>query len=128
MAVNYSTAVKTDRMQAVVDAIDGGAGAGTLEICTAAYASVLAIITLNDPCGTVSNGVITFSGTPLSDASANATGTAALARFKDSNGTVCVDDLTVGTGSEDVVLDNTSINTGQTVTISSASLTHAADT
>jgi hypothetical protein len=30
----------------------------------------------------------------------------------------------VGTGSEDIVLDSTSITTGQTVTISSATISH----
>lgn len=125
MAVTYTTAVKTARMTAVRDQIDGGAGAGVLQIGTAGMATVLAEITLNDPSGTVSGAVLTLSGFPKSDTSANATGTAASARIRDSSGTDVITGLTVGTSGSDINLDNTSINTGQTVTINSATITHA---
>lgn len=125
MAVTYTTAVKTARMNAVKDQIDAGAGAGKLEIGTTGMASVLATITLDDPCGTVTNGVLTFSGTPLSDTSADAGGTAAAARIRDSNNTDVVTGLTVGTSGTDIILDSTSITAGQTVTINSATITHA---
>lgn len=126
MAVNYSTTVKNDRLTVVVNAIDAHATLpGTLEICTTAYASVLAVITLNDPCGTVSAGVLTFDVTPVpEDSAANATGTAAIARIKDGSGTVVLDGLTVGTGSENIVLNTTSIVTNDIVQITSASITH----
>lgn len=126
MAVNYSSGLKDTRMTAVRDAIDAGAGAGYLEICTASYALVLATITLADPSGTISGGVLTFSGTPLSDTSADNTGTAAVARIKDSNGNIIVSGLTVGTSGTDIVLNSTSITAGQQVTLNSATLTHAA--
>lgn len=61
MAVTYSATVKDNRMTQVLNAIDGGSGAGYIEICSAAYASVLATITLSDPCGSVSEGVLTFT-------------------------------------------------------------------
>lgn len=126
MSVTYSTATKSARMTAVVNQIDAGAAAGVLQIGTTGMATVLAEITLNDPCGTVTNGVLTFSGFPKSDTSANATGTAAAARIRDSNGVDIITTLTVGTSATDIILDNTSINTGQTVTINSATITHAA--
>lgn len=127
MAVNYSTALKTTRMQAVADAIDGDVGAGTLEICSAAYASVLAVLTLADPCGTVSGAVLTFDTTPaIEDASANATGTAAIARIKDNSGDIIVQGLTVGTSGTDIILTSTSITAGQLVQITSATITHSA--
>lgn len=126
MAVTYAADVKNDRMTAVVNQIDAGAGAGKLEIGTAGMATVLATITLGDPCGTVSGGVLTFSGFPRSDTSADDTGVAAAARIRDSDNNDCVTGLTVGTSGTDVILDNTSINAGQTVTINSATLTHAA--
>lgn len=124
MAVTYSTAVKTARMTAVRDQIDGGAGAGKLEIGTANMASVLATITLADPCGSVANGVLTLT-MPQSDTSADATGTAAAARIRDSNNTDIITGLTVGTSGSDINLDSTSITAGQTVTINSATITHA---
>lgn len=125
MAVTYTTAVKTARMTAVRDQIDGGAGAGVLQIGTAGMASVLAEFTLNDPSGTVSGAVLTLSGFPKSDTSANNTGTAAAARIRDSSGTDVITGLTVGTSGTDIVLDTVSITAGQTVTINSATITHA---
>lgn len=125
MAVTYTTAVKTARMTAVRDQIDGGAGAGTLEIGTAGMASVLATITLNDPSGSIAGAVLTLSGFPKSDSSADNTGTAAAARIRDSAGTDVITGLTVGTSGSDINLDSTSITAGQTVTINSATVTHA---
>lgn len=126
MAVTYNTATKNARMQAVADNIDGGSGAGVIEIGTAGMATVLAQITLAYPCGTVSGGVLTFSGFPRSDTSANATGTAAAAVIKASNGTVVVSGLTVGTSGTDIILDTTAIDTGEVVTLNNASITAAA--
>ena len=126
MAVNYASTLKDTRMTAVRDAIDAGSGAGYLEICSAAYAAVLATITLADPSGTISSGVLTFSGMPKSDTSADNTGTAAIARIKDSNGNVVVQGLTVGTSGTDIVISSTSIVAGDTVTLNSATITHAA--
>lgn len=123
MAVVYSTTVKNARMTVVRDAIDGGPAAGTLEIGTTGMGTVLATITLADPCGSVSGGVLTFT-MPKSDTSADATGTAAAARIKDSTGTVIVSGLTVGTSASDIILSTTSIATGDTVTIQNAAITH----
>ena len=124
MAVTYSNTVKDNRMTQVLNAIDGG-GAGYIEICSDAYASVLATITLSDPCGSVSAGVLTLT-MPKSDTNADNTGTAAIARIKDSTGTICVSGLTVGTSGTDIVLTSTAITTGDTVTLTAATLTHAA--
>lgn len=126
MAVTYTTAVKNARMTAVRDQIDGGSGAGVLQIGTTGMASILAEITLDDPSGTISGGVLSFSGFPKSDTSANNTGTAAAARIRDSSGTDVITGLTVGTSGTDIILDSVSITAGQTVTINSASITHAA--
>lgn len=126
MAVTYSTAAKTARMQAVIDQIDAGVSAGTLEIGTTGMASVLAILTLADPCGTAAAGVLTLDFDPdISDSSADATGTAAEARIKDSAGTVIISGLTVGAGSGDINLDSVSITAGQTVTLTTGTITHA---
>lgn len=125
MAVTYATSVKTARMQAVADAIDAGAGAGTLEIGTAGMAAVLATIQLVEPCGTVSGAVLTLDFDPDISATASGTGTAAAAQIKDGGGTAIITGLTVGTSGTDIVLDSTSITSGQTVTITAGTLTHA---
>ncbi len=124
MAVNYNATLKSTRMTDVVTAIDADSNPGYIEICSAAYAAVLATITLGKPSGTVSGGVLTFSGFPRKDTSADATGTAAIARIKDGAGTVVIDGLTVGTSGTDIVLATTSIVSGTEVELTSATITH----
>lgn len=125
MAVVYSSGLKDTRMTAVVTAIDADVGAGTLEIGTTGMASVLAVLTLADPCGTVSGGVLTFDTTPaLEDSSANNTGTAAEARIKDNSGDIIISGLTVGTSGANINLNKVAINTGDVVQITSATITH----
>lgn len=125
MAVTYTNAVKIARMAAVVSQ------AGTtavLEIGTAGMASVLATIALGNPIAGAATGagVLTLSGFPRSDTSADNTGTAAAARLRTaSGGTDIITGLTVGLSASDVILDSLSITAGQTVTINSAVFTHA---
>jgi hypothetical protein len=124
MAVTYTTAVKNARLSAVVSQIGA---TGVLEIGTASMATVLATIALDATAGTAASGVLTFSGFPKSDTSADATGTAAAARIRTaSGGTDIVTGLSVGTSGSDINLNSTSIASGQTVTINSATITHAA--
>lgn len=124
MAVTYSNTVKDNRMTQVLNAIDGGAGAGYIEICSAAYAAVLATITLSDPCGSVGSQALTLT-MPKSDTTADNTGTAAIARIKDSTGTIVVSGLTVSTSGADINLSSLAITAGDTVTLNSAVITHA---
>jgi hypothetical protein len=126
MAITYTTAVKNARLNAVTAQIDAGAGAGKLEIGTTGMGTVLATITLADPsAAAASGGVLTFSGFPRSDTSADATGTAAAARIRDSNNVDIITGLTVGVSASDIILDSVSITAGQTITINSATITHA---
>jgi len=111
-------------MNAVISACDSQTAAATLEIGTAGMAAVLVVITLSKPSWTESAGVITLAGVPHSGV-ASTTGTAAAARFKDGAGGVQVSGLTVGTTGTDITLNNTSISSGQTVTINSGTITHA---
>lgn len=125
MAVTYTTAVKNSRLNAVTTAIGT---TGVLEIGTTGMGTVLATIPLANPAApAASGGVLSFT-MPQSDTSADATGTAAAARIRTaSGGTDIVTGLTVGlSGSgSDIILDSVSISAGQTVTINSASITHA---
>jgi hypothetical protein len=121
MPVIYNTAVKTDRMTATRDYF----GDGTLEIRTSADA-VLATFDLTTAGGTVSGAVWTVAF-DASTVTATGTGTAAKAVIKNSGGDAHLTGLTVGTSASDIVLDNTSINSSQSVTLSSATITHAPD-
>jgi hypothetical protein len=129
MAVSYSQALQNSRMDSVITTIDAHASPATLEICTAAYAAVLVTLTLSDPSfvrsGTKPNTLITMQGVPKS-ANATGTGTAAVARIKEGGGTVVADGLTVGTSATDIILNSTSITTGQQVSITAGTITHSA--
>lgn len=125
MSVIYTNAVKVARMAAVV------AQAGTtavLEIGTTGMAAVLATIPLGNPIAGAATGagVLALSGFPRSDTSADSTGTAAAARIRAaSGGADIITGLTVGLSGSDINLDSVNITAGQTVTISSATITHA---
>lgn len=129
MPANYDNPTKQLRMQDVINQIDAGAGPGTMEIGTAGFASILAIFTCNDPSGTVTGAgtdTLSFSGLPKTT-TAIATGTAAVARFKDSNGVVRVTGLTVNTAAADVIISpSTTITNGQTVEWTAGTIVHAA--
>jgi len=123
MSVTYNTTLKNTRMTDVVTAIDTG-GAGSLLIGTTAMGTTLATITLANPVGTVSSGVLTFSGTPLSDSSADNTGTAAAAAIYSGGSTLIISGLSVGTSGSDINLSSVAIVAGEPVTLTSASITH----
>ena len=117
MSVTYIAAAKNARLTAGLltvvsgQSVDGGAGFGVLVIGTAALSGatgVLATITLPKPSFSVSAGVATMLGVPLS-ATASATGTAAKAELRDSVGNVIVSGLTVGTSATDIVLSAVAI-------------------
>jgi hypothetical protein len=123
MAINYSTAAKNARLAAVQALIEADAGVGGLRIYTAAYASLLVTIPLEDS-QAPSAGVLALIDAPAT-AAAVAGGTAAIARIVDNSGDVVAEGLTVGTSAADVIVDNTNITNGQNVTINSAVITHA---
>lgn len=120
MSVTYATAVKTPRMTATRDHFANG----TLEIGTAGMATVLATFTLSATGGSIASDVWTLAFV-ASTVAAGAAGTAAAARLKNSGGTANLTGLTVGTSGCDINLNNTSFASGQSVTLTSATITHA---
>lgn len=121
MAVVYNTTLKNTRMTDVVTALGSAA---KLKIYTTALGTLLAQIPLANPAGTVTGGVLSFSGTPLTEASADASGVAAAAQVVDGSNVVIISGLTVSSTSGDIVLSSTNIVAGQPVTVTSASITH----
>lgn len=127
MAVTYSTAVKTARMEAVVAAIGAS---GKLVFMTSADA-VICTFTLAATAGTVTAGVLTFSdangGTAgILNTTGSANGVVAKAKITTSANLDIITGFTVGTSSADFIIDNTNVAVGQSVTVTSASITHAA--
>lgn len=124
--MDYRPSLKTTRMTAVRDDIDSGPGPGTLEVCTAGFATTIITFTLIDPCGTVSGDTLTFTMTPTITANAAASGTAAVGRIKNSTGSVVVDNLVVGRGgSGQILLGTLDITQGQPYELLSLSIQHA---
>ncbi len=93
--------------------------------CAAANAGTV-LATFNLPAdwmAAASGGVKSIAGGPWQDTSADASGTAAHFRVHNTAGTVCEIQGTVGQGTGELQLDNTSIVAGQTVSITAFSLT-----
>lgn len=100
-------------------------GAAPATCATADSGTVLATINLpSDWMGAASSGSKALSGT-WSDSTADNTGTAAHFRIYASDGTTChmQGTVTATGGGGDLELDNTSIAAGQTVTITTFTLT-----
>lgn len=124
MSVSYANTLKDTRMSAVLTAIDGQTNPAWLEICTVAYASILVVITFSKPSFSEGTQKLTMLNAPKSGVAANS-GDAVIARIKDGAGTIWVSNLTVGTSNADIILNSISITSGQTVTITSGSITHS---
>ena len=132
MAIQYSAAVRNAQLDALETAIGTSAvlkirtGTAPANVGTADSGTVLASMTLpSDWLAAASGGSKAKSGT-WQDA-ADATGTAAHFRIYASDGTTAhiQGTVTATGGGGDLTLDNTSIASGQSVTISSFTLTAA---
>jgi len=129
MAIQLSTAVRNARLDAIETSVGTAAvvrirtGAQPANCAAADSGTVLASWTLaSDWAGAASGGSKSFSSTPLA-VTASGTGTAAHYRVYASDGTTCHMQGTVGTSGADMTIDNTSINSGQNVSITSWSIT-----
>lgn len=136
MPTRITNASAIDACNAIADKLDQGPAAGYYEIRTgsqpagadfAATGTLLVTITLQDPAyGSASDanpgGRASIQGTP--SASASAAGTAGWFRGYDSTSTPIIDGSCGASGSgADMELDNVSIANGQTVTITTSSIT-----
>lgn len=124
MSVVYSLIVRDNRLTQVVNAIDGAGTSGSLLLLNTVGA-ILSTLQLARPCGNISGGVLVFSGMSLIDPAAAQGGIATAAAINDGNGTNVISGLTVGISTaSDIVMSPTSVITaGQTVAITSATIT-----
>lgn len=130
-AFQFSAAVRNAELDAIETAIGTDAvlkirtGAQPADVATADSGTVLSSVTLpTDWLAAASGGSKSKSGT-WSDASADATGTAAHFRIYASDGTTAhiQGDVTITGGGGKMTVDNTSFATGQTFTVTSFTLT-----
>lgn len=135
MALTYSATLKDKRLQLVADLVDGltpadatgTESAGRLVIGTSALAGgstgKLLEYVLETPAFEVVGGVMTLQGAPIS-ATATADGKAAKAELRNNAGAVVVSGLTVGTIDSHVIVATTNIHVGDTIAVTSATITH----
>lgn len=125
MSASYSVVLKNQRMSAVGVHIDGGAGAGYMELYTTGFATLLATVTFNDPCisGSATASAIVWAGFPKT-ATCVAAGTIQAARMRDSNALTVINDMVVSTTATEVTVDNTNAVTGQLIVVNSITFTH----
>lgn len=105
MALGILESIRTARSQLIVDAIDGGAGAGKLQLyngtrpatgAAITTETLLGTLTFSDPCGVSASGVLTFSA--VTDGTALATNTISWARIVDSTDAFVLDLSCTATG------------------------------
>ncbi len=131
MSLQFSDSVRNARLDAIETAVGASAvlkirtGAPPATCATADSGTVLATLTLpSDWMAGASGGSKAKSGT-WQDASADATGTAAHFRLYASDGTTCHAQGTVGTSGTDMIVDNTSLATGQSFTVNTFTIQEA---
>jgi hypothetical protein len=133
MAIQLSTAVRNARLDSIESTTGTAAvlriltGSPPADCATAETGTILAEMTLpSDWMAAASGGSVSKTGT-WQDASANNPGTAGYFRIYNSGITTChlQGTITATSGGGDMELDNTSITAGQTVTITTFTLTDA---
>ena len=132
MAIKFAAAVRNARLDAIETTIGASpvlkiwSGSAPATFASTSTGSVLATLTLpSDWLANASAGAKTISTGAWSDASADNTGTAGHFRIYTSTGTApqIQGTITGSTGGGDMILDNISISSGQTVTITAFTLT-----
>lgn len=132
MTIQLSTAVRNARLDAIETTIGTSAvlkirsGAVPANVAAADAGTVLATISLaSDWAAAASGGAKALSGLPVTDASADNTGTAAHFRIYASDGTTAhlQGTVTATGGGGDMTVDNTSFAAGQSFSITAFTLT-----
>ena len=127
--VHFAPGLKNNVLAPIIAAIDAGSGPGLINIYSGTMPAtvetaittqtLLATLTFSDPCGTITDGVLTMDAI-TQDVSADATGMAAWARITDSDGNVVMDINASATGGSGALqMNTTSIVAGGPVLITS---------
>ena len=131
MTIQLSVTVRNARLDAIETAVGTApvlrfyTGSQPADCATATSGTQLVTYTLaSDWAGAASSGSKSFSNTPLSTTASN-TGTLGYYRLFDSTVTTChmQGSITVTGGGGDLTVDNTSVTSGQTVNVTSWSIT-----
>ena len=128
MAIKYTTQVRTNQAQQIIDDIGNGAklriytGTRPVDANTAiSTQTVLVELVGADPFGTASNGQV--NATAFASAFASASGVATFFRLFKADGSTVIFDGDIGLNSGDMALDNTNIAVGQEIIFNGFTLT-----
>lgn len=126
MALTHSTNARNAMLDSLDDQVNAGTtdASGDFVVLDAPGTTVLVSFTLDNPAfNAASGGTMALAGVPKSTPAA-ATGTAAKFEIRDRNNAVVQSGTITATGGGgDVTADNTSIASGQTINLSSYTLT-----
>tara|TARA_R110000868_G_scaffold24342_2_gene96273 strand:+ start:2644 stop:3027 length:384 start_codon:yes stop_codon:yes gene_type:complete len=125
MSVTHSTALRDTLCNAAVDALDAGSAdaSGDMRIDTSGNVEVALLVFSNPAFGASSSGTATASAI-TSDTNADG-GTAAKAILRNRDNTTCIScSVTASGGGGDLIISNTTVGVGDTVSCSS--LTYSA--
>lgn len=135
MTIRFPAASRDAGLDTQLDRMDAGAGPGTIKIYSgsqpadgdaAETGTLLATFTCADPAwAPATGGVKTLDADPDLTTTATADGTAGWARCEDSTGANVMDG-SVGTSGADFIISSTSLTTGQTVNLTSGTVTDPA--
>lgn len=132
MAVQFSVLVRDARLNAIETTVGAApilrlrTGAQPANCAAADSGTVVISYTLpSDWAAAASNGSKAFNGNPVSTGAASAQGTLGHYRLYAADGTTChkQGSITATGGGGDLTVDNVSVNNGQTVQITTWSLT-----
>lgn len=131
--VKLIVGLRNDMADTIIAKLSAGSGAGKAKFYDGTQPAgpgtaittqtLLGTLTLSDPAGAVSGGVLTFD-VITDDSSADASGTASFVRFTDSDDNAVIDlDVTNNAGTGAVKMNTTTIVTGGPIRITSATCT-----
>lgn len=122
MAVTLTATAKSAACDAIVDLLDGGSGdaSGDIAFSTSAPATLCVCNLSTTAFGAASSGVATAAA--ISTGTASGSGTIALALFRNKSNTE-IFRCAVGTSGSDINLSSVAINTNDTISISSLTVT-----
>ena len=130
MALKYKTELRNAKLDAIETYIGTApvmrifTGTAPTNLTDADSGTKLMDISLpSDWLAAAATGAKAINNGPWTESSAEGTGTAGHFRIYQTGGTVACIQGTVGQGSGDLQLDNTSITTGQTITITAFTIT-----